>query len=135
MLVVKNTLVSILFFFSIYEIFHDALSFVEIESHIDNFFWLLGVVRVRPDRLRHAGTATEALAGRVRPAEAESSLEVGDRVHARQTHQRQAVQVAATTRHSRTSQAQTVCLARGSVELSGITLSSKTDGKDFQNVL
>jgi len=94
-----------------------------------------GVVRVRPDRLRHAGTAKEALAGRVRPSEAESSLEVGDRVHARQTHQRQAVQVAATTRHSRTSQAQTVCLARGSVELSGVALSSKTDGKDFQNIL
>ena len=60
---------------------------------------------------------------------------MGDRVHARQTRQRQAVKVAATTRHSRTSQAQTFCLARGSVQLSGIALSSKTDGKDFQNIL
>jgi hypothetical protein len=94
-----------------------------------------GVVRVRPDRLRHAGTTKEAFAGSVRPAEAESSLEVGDRVYARQTRQRQAVQVAAAARHSRTSQAQTFRLARGSVELSGIALSSKTHGKDFQNVL
>ena len=92
-------------------------------------FLSLGVVRVGVDRFRNAGISTKSSSRSFRSSEAASSLEVGDRVDVRQARQRQAVEVAAAARHPWTSEAQSFRLARRTVKLSGIALSSETDGK------
>jgi len=88
--------------------------------------YLAGVVRLRPDRLRHARERPAGPPQRLRQAEAARLVEVGDRDDAGQACQRDAVQVASSARSSCPSQCQAVHHSWWSVQLPGVSLPWKT---------